>query len=94
MANIKTHADYRKFQRNFELFVKDFKLSHLSTGSENTFSWDRCDCCLDDDGGDRYALYAHQEGNSEIVTFSVCPDCLYYANYGQLDDETMMRINS
>lgn len=92
MANIRTQDDYRKFEKNFQLFVNDFKLSHLSTGSENTFSWDRCDCCQDDNGGDRFELFAHQDGNSEIVTFSVCVDCLYYVNYGHLDDETMARI--
>lgn len=92
MARIQTTEDYNKFRRNFALFVSAFRLSHISTGSENTFSWDSCDCCQDDGGGARYELHAHQDGNSEIVTFSVCPDCLYYANYGRLDDVTMLRI--
>jgi hypothetical protein len=92
MANIKTAEDYRKYQRTVELFREEFKLSHLSTGEENHFSWDRCDCCQDRNSGERYVLLARQEGNSEVVEFSVCVDCVYYINYGRLDDATMLAI--
>lgn len=92
MANVKTAEDYRKYKRTVDLFVTEFKLSHLSTGNENHFSWDRCDCCQDGDGGERYDLLAHQEGNSEVVSFSICVDCVYYVNYSRLDDATMLAI--
>lgn len=94
MANIKTAEDYRKYKRTVELFQQEFKLSHLSTGEKTWFSWDRCDCCQDGDGGERYGLYAHQEGNSEVVSFSICVDCVYYVNYGKLDDSTVTAIEA
>ena len=92
MANIKTAEDYRKYQRTVELFQQEFKLSHLSTGDNSWYSGDRCDCCNDGDGGERYDLFAHQEGNAEVVSFSVCGDCVYYIEYGKLDDATMLLV--
>ena len=73
-------------------FEKEYKLSHLSTGEKSWYSGDRCDCCNRGDGGERYDLYAHQEGNAEVVSFSICVDCVYYINYGRLDDATMLEL--
>jgi hypothetical protein len=92
MANVKTQSEYLAYQKRVAEFQRTYALSHLSTGDQNHFSWQACECCGDADGGDRYNLYAHQQGNSESVTFSICSDCVYYINYGRLDDATMLAI--
>lgn len=55
---------------------------------EPSFSWSACDSCGSTLGGNRHP--AHGLINGELEHFSVCDDCLYYLNYGQLDDLTMM----
>lgn len=65
--------------------------------SEGHFSWSPCHTCDSDLGGDRYAAHAHldrelQLGLPSLIHLSVCADCLYYINYGRLDDATMLAI--
>jgi len=55
-----------------------------------SFSWKPCDCCNSHLGGDRYHATGYNPSTDEIQEYEVCPDCLYYAEYGQLDDTTMM----
>jgi hypothetical protein len=65
--------------------------------SEASFSWYACDCCGGTLGGDREHCTGaadNGQGGVEVLTFeSVCSDCVYYAEYGQLDDSTMLRID-
>jgi hypothetical protein len=58
---------------------------------EPWFSWHPCECCQSALGGNREYLYARNAAN-EIVQFEICEDCVYYINYGRLDDSTMMRV--
>jgi hypothetical protein len=57
------------------------------------FSWHPCECCGSPLGGSREYLYARNEAN-EIVQFEICVDCVYYVNYGRLDDMTMMEVEA
>lgn len=57
------------------------------------FSWNKCQCCKDSSGGSRQYLFARNKAN-EIVTFEICEDCVYYVEYGRLDDATMLRIEA
>lgn len=59
---------------------------------EPSFSWSSCDCCGSTLGGDRYP--AHGWLGKTLVHLDVCTDCLYYLNYGQLDDLTMLEMES
>ena len=59
---------------------------------EPYFSWDSCDCCGSTLGGDRYDVDTYSKRDNEVLEFSICSDCLFFAEYGQLDDMTMMDL--
>jgi hypothetical protein len=91
-----TRAEYTAFQAAFAAFMEREGLTNLSTVSEEEglcepyFSWRPCECCGSHLGGDRYDCdgFSTKSGQAE-GPFSVCQDCMYYAEYGQLDDTTM-----
>ena len=82
----------------YEKTVKEF-FSHGLTNllqiddSEPYFSWHHCECCGRPEGGNRYDCDGYNEIMKEVEKYAVCEDCLYYAEYGQLDDMTMIEIN-
>jgi hypothetical protein len=51
-----------------------------------------CDCCGDNEYGERYDAHSYCESTKEIKTYVICPDCEYYVEYGQLDDTTMAEL--
>lgn len=67
---------------------------------EPYFSWRPCECCGTNFGGNREDVIAWPKdidfkapGHEErLLEFSVCEDCVYYNEYGKLDDMTMMEI--
>jgi hypothetical protein len=59
---------------------------------EPFFSWSACDCCGTTLGSNREDAHGWNPATREIQTYTVCEDCVYYAEYGQLDDRTMMEI--
>lgn len=62
---------------------------------EPYFSHRRCECCNRPYGGDRYDCSGYvPENNAVSDVFSVCGDCMYYAEYGALDDTTMAEIEA
>lgn len=63
---------------------------------EPSFSWSACDCCGSRLGGDRHPAHGFltQDGADHLSHMRVCSDCLYYINYGQLDDMTMLDMES
>lgn len=68
--------------------------SHDSNGDyepEPYFSWHACDCCGSTLGGDREDCIGYNPTTKQIQgNYSVCVDCIYYNEYGQLDDTTML----
>lgn len=58
--------------------------------AEPWFSWRPCEVCGDRFGGNRE--HYHGIVDKEIVHGSCCEDCVYYLNYGRLDDTTMLSI--
>lgn len=60
---------------------------------EPSFSWSSCDTCGSHLGGDRHPAH-YRDDNDDIVHVEVCVDCLFYSEYGQLDDMTMMDIEN
>lgn len=58
---------------------------------EPSFSWSECDACGSTLGGNRHPAHG-RDSNGDILHLSICEDCLYYLNYGQLDDMTMMEM--
>ena len=57
---------------------------------EPYFSHLPCDCCMRPLGGDRYDCSSFRTDSKEQHEYSICVDCLYFKDYGQLDDMTML----
>jgi hypothetical protein len=110
MPDITTKADYQEYQESIAQFIAREGLRFLSTGTvdrlapdydpeaewaegESWFSWSPCECCGSHLGGDREYLYARNAAD-ELIQFTICEDCVYYVNYGRLDDQTMERVGA
>ena len=70
---------------------KDASDRDRELAEEPGFSWSSCDCCGSSLGGDRHPAHGVDKDGG-IVHFQVCQDCVYYLNYGQLDDMSMMEM--
>lgn len=58
--------------------------------AEGSFSWSGCDVCGSTLGGDRYPMHGvMDDGKGELIHLEACEDCVYFCEYGQLDDQTM-----
>ena len=66
-------------------------ISNGTALDEGSFSWSSCEICGRPFGGDRYAVHAVNDDN-EILHFDACEDCVYFLEYGRLDDMTMLEI--
>jgi len=61
--------------------------------NEPYFSWSPCDCCGTTLGGHREDCIAYNPNTKEIQgDYRICEDCIYYNEYGQLDDMTMLEM--
>lgn len=99
-----TPQQYKNFVTTFENFMKDegFESLHASQSfdeqnDEPFFSGMPCDCCQREGmaGNRYYAVGLEKNENSEGYTghnVEICHDCLYFAEYGKLDDATMQEI--
>lgn len=65
----------------------------IETATEPSFSWSSCDACGSTLGGDRHPAHGRMSDGT-LLHLNVCTDCLYYLNYGQLDDTTMEAMAS
>ena len=98
ISHIETTSDYREYEMRVRDFFRDEGITNLSTkadeegNTEASFSWRRCDCCHRSLGGDRYECSGWNPTAQQIQEYSVCQDCVYYAEYGKLDDTTMMNL--
>ena len=92
MADIKTKKDYEEYKQRVAAFMQRENINCLSFNSDREpyFSWRPCECCGDTLGGNRYDVAGYNNADKEIYLYAVCPDCLCYTEYGQLDDMTMM----
>lgn len=105
MPDIKNATDYAQYQADVTTFIEREHIKHLSTSCRDSadfenpdapegepwFSWRPCECCKSGLGGMREYLYA-LDGQGGMVQFTICEDCVYYVNYGRLDDQTMQRV--
>ncbi len=62
------------------------------TFDEPYFSWSPCDCCATSLGGDREIATGYNPTTGEIQEYQICTNCAYYAEYGRLDDTTMLEV--
>lgn len=64
---------------------------------EPFFSWRACECCGSKLGGnlETYSFAVHTpQGKPDQFEADICTDCVYYLAYGQLDDMTMMDMET
>jgi hypothetical protein len=94
-----TKAEYLAYEKAVQSFFEREGVNNLSFVSEEEglcepfFSWRRCDCCGTHLGGDRYHCNGYNPTTKEVQEYDcVCGDCVYYAEYGRLDDMTMMEV--
>lgn len=95
-----TKQEYKEYEEAVALFFQKEGLDCLTTSDseedgavEPYFSWRACDVCCRPEGGDRYDCSGYNPTTDEVQTgYSVCADCLYYVEYGCLDDDTMMSL--
>lgn len=64
---------------------------HGTALNEPFFTWRACECCGGEAGNREHATGYNREADT-IQEYDVCEDCIYYAEYGQLDDTSMMDI--
>lgn len=98
MPDIKNKQEYEAYQKTVAAFIERDNLSFISTGTNDGehgdvdpwFSWHPCECCQSPLGGNREYLWAWS--GETRVQYEICEDCVYYLEYGKLDDTTMLRI--
>jgi hypothetical protein len=90
-----TRAEYKAYQARVAAFFEAEGIENLSSDpdSEAYFSWQSCDCCGTGLGGNREDATGYNRKTKAIHKYEVCFDCIYYAEYGRLDDMTMMDID-
>lgn len=94
-----TAKEYAEYESTVATFFEREGVTNLSTvtdedgNSEPWFSWGSCDCCRTRFGGNRYNANGFNPTTKEVQEYVVCEDCIYYAEYGQLDDMTMLDMD-
>lgn len=86
-----TRNQYRRYEANVREFFEREGIENLSgePDQEGFFSWSPCDCCGSDLGGNREHATGYNRTTNQVQEYVVCVDCIYYAEYGRLDDTTM-----
>ena len=90
--------EYAEYEEAVSDFFEREGIQNLSAKSDDNgtiepyFSWSSCDCCNTGLGGNRYDADAYNPTTKEIQEYRICEDCMYYAEYGRLDDQTMWGI--
>lgn len=88
-----TAKEYAAYKAAVEAFdARHPGLMNLSATGDPYFSWRRCDVCQRPEGGDRYDCTGWNEKTEEIEEYMACGDCVYFFEYGELDDATMLEI--
>lgn len=91
--NRKEYKEYREAVKDFFETEGITGLSRRDMESESYFSSASCDCCGTLLAGDRLQCSGYNPRTMLTVEdYEICPDCYYYAEYGQLNDMTMMEI--
>jgi len=90
LKNIESQLDYDEFKVRVARFFERENLKIFSSDyNEPYFSHNNCECCNRSLGGDRFDMIGLTNDNEQFK-YEVCSDCLYYNEYGQLDDMTML----
>lgn len=96
ISHIGTKLDYAEYEERVREFFAREGITNLSAMTDEegntpeSFSWTPCDVCHRQLGGTRVHASDYNPTTGEIQTYRICVDCEYYAEYGKLDDMTMM----
>ena len=91
-------TEYKQYEKTVTNFFKLEGIANLSQIQDNEgycephFSSISCECCSSPLGGNRYDCNGYNPKTGGIQEYTVCTDCVYYAEYGQLDDMTISEI--
>ena len=90
-----TKSEYANYESQVKRFFEKEGITNLSSidDSEPYFSSSRCECCNRPLAGERQDADGYNPTTKEIQIYRACSDCLYYAEYGQLDDMTMLDLD-
>lgn len=96
LKDITTVAEYEEYRdrvRSFFEYEKIVNLTPIDPEWDLYFSRENCACCKRNLAGNRVDCNGFDFESKEIKgPYEICVDCLYFAEYGQLDDETMLNI--
>lgn len=91
-----TKQEYQEYQAAVELFFSRAGIANLSADADSQephFSSRLCNCCRRYFGGNRFYCSGYNRSSKKVQDgYEICTDCVYYAEYGQLDDMTMLEI--
>lgn len=89
-----TKAEYDDYTARIAQFYERENIQSLHAGEiVNDFTARRCEVCGGHPAGARYAITGlHKPNGGTFSEYEGCTDCLYYAEYGQLDDMTMIEV--
>lgn len=91
-----TKEEYDKYCSAVQSFFAGEGVNCLTSDHEKNgeafFSWSPCDCCKRPLGGNREIATGYNPATPEVQEYEVCADCLYFVEYGQLDDMTMLSL--
>lgn len=95
---MKTKAEYKAYKQAVENFllsnnVKSGCFGPKNSDSEGFFSWQFCECCNSELGGNR-ETYLFRQNDGGLFEADICTDCIYYLHYDGLDDESMLEIEA
>jgi len=86
-----TKKEYQEYVERVVRFIESENIEvHSETGSSG-FMKSPCECCGNHDAGNRETIKAGPCGGP-FFEYDICMDCVYFLEYGQLNDSTMMEI--
>ena len=97
LKNITNKAEYEEYKKRVANFFEREDVQNLSPidpNWEEFFSWRFCECCKRPIGGSQIEVNGYNPKAKEIQKYTICLDCYYFAEYGQLDDRTMLKIEN
>lgn len=62
------------------------------TSDEGGISSQGCDICGDSHQQTLYAAHGRDADDASLVHLEICENCVYYMEYGRLDDQTMASV--
>lgn len=86
---------YAEYEEAYRKGTEGFSIVAHECGEDgcDEFSWRHCEICHSRLGGPRHNMTLTNPGPAdESYSVKACSDCLYYSEYGQLNDMTMQEI--